>query len=68
VKLWGRSSILEATAALMGARFGQGGAYGYFVLAVILMDLGLQLSGMIILKLGGASQEFLPPRPSLIGA
>ena len=61
-------SILGAMAALMGTMFGQVGTYWYFVVAVILMVMGLQLSGMINLKLGGASQKFLPKRTGLIGA
>ena len=61
-------SILGAMAALMGTMFGQVGTYWYFVVAVILMVMGLQLSGVINLKLGGASQKFLPQRTGLIGA
>ncbi len=61
-------SILGAMAALMGTMFGQVGTYWYFVVAVILMVMGLQLSGMINLKLGGASQKFLPQRTGLVGA
>jgi cytochrome c-type biogenesis protein len=61
-------SVLGAMAALMGTMFGQVGTYWYFVVAVILMVMGLQLSGMIHLKLGGASQKFLPQRTGLIGA
>jgi cytochrome c-type biogenesis protein len=61
-------SILGAAAALMGTMFGQVGTYWYFVVAVILMVMGLQLSGLIHLKLGGASQKFLPQRTGLIGA
>ena len=61
-------SILGAMAALMGTMFGQVGTYWYFVVAVILMVMGLQLSGLINLKLGGASQKFLPQRTGLIGA
>ncbi len=61
-------SILGAMAALMGTLFGQVGTYWYFVVAVILMVMGLQLLGMIDLKLGGASQKFLPQRTGLIGA
>jgi cytochrome c-type biogenesis protein len=61
-------SILGAMAALMGTLFGQVGTYWYFVVAVILMVMGLQLSGMIDLKLGGVSQKFLPQRTGLIGA
>jgi cytochrome c biogenesis protein CcdA len=61
-------SILGAMAALMGTMFGQVGTYWYFVVAIILMVMGLQLSGMINLKLGGASQKFLPQRTGLVGA
>ena len=61
-------SILGAMAALMGTMFGEVGTYWYFVVAVILMVMGLQLSGMINLKLGGASQKFLPQRTGLVGA
>ncbi len=60
-------SVLGAMAALMGTLFGQVGAYWYFVVAVILMVMGLQLSGMINLKLGGNAQRFLPQRTGLIG-
>jgi len=61
-------SILGAMAAMMGTMFGDVGTYWYFVVAVILMVMGLQLSGLINLKLGGASQKFLPRRTGLIGA
>jgi cytochrome c-type biogenesis protein len=61
-------SILGAMAALMGTMFGDVGIYWYFVVAVILMVMGLQLSGLINLKLGGASQKFLPQRTGLVGA
>jgi cytochrome c-type biogenesis protein len=61
-------SILGAVAALMGTMFGEVGTYWYFVVAVILMVMGLQLSGLINLKLGGASQKFLPQRTGLLGA
>ena len=61
-------SILGAMAALMGTMFGEVGVYWYFVVAVILMVMGLQLSGLINLKLGGASQKFLPQRTGLLGA
>jgi cytochrome c biogenesis protein CcdA len=61
-------SILGAMAAMMGTMFGQVGVYWYFVVAVILMVMGLQLSGVIHLKLGGVSQKFLPQRTGLIGA
>ena len=61
-------SILGAVAALMGTMFGEVGTYWRFVVAVILMVMGLQLSGMINLKLGGNAQRFLPKRTGLIGA
>ncbi len=61
-------SILGAMAALMGTMFGQVGTYWYFVVAVILMVMGLQLSGLINLKLGGNAQRFLPRRTGLVGA
>jgi cytochrome c-type biogenesis protein len=61
-------SILGAMAALMGTMFGDVGVYWYFVVAVILMVMGLQLAGRINLKLGGASQKFLPQRTGLVGA
>jgi len=61
-------SILGAMAAMMGTMFGDVGVYWYFVVAVILMVMGLQLSGVIHLNLGGASQKFLPQRTGLIGA
>ena len=61
-------SILGAMAALMGTMFGDVGAYWYFIVAVILMVMGLQLTGLINLKLGGNAQRFLPQRTGLIGA
>jgi cytochrome c-type biogenesis protein len=61
-------SILGAMAALMGTMFGDVGTYWYFVVAVILMVMGLQLSGLINLKLGGNAQRFLPQRTGLLGA
>jgi cytochrome c-type biogenesis protein len=61
-------SILGAMAAMMGTMFGDVGVYWYFVVAVILMVMGLQLSGLINLKLGGNAQRFLPRRTGLIGA
>ncbi len=61
-------SVLGAMAALMGTLFGQVRAYWYFVVAVILMVMGLQLSGLINLKLGVNAQRFLPQRTGLIGA
>jgi cytochrome c-type biogenesis protein len=61
-------SILGAIAALMGTMFGEVGVYWYFVVAVILMVMGLQLTGLINLKLGGNTQRFLPRRTGLLGA
>jgi cytochrome c-type biogenesis protein len=61
-------SMLGAMAALMGTMFGDVGSYWYFIVAVILMVMGLQLSGLVNLKLGTASQKFLPKRTGLLGA
>ncbi len=61
-------SILGAMAALMGTMFGDVGTYWYLVVAVILMVMGLQLAGVIKLKLGGDTQKYLPRRTGLIGA
>ena len=61
-------SVLGAVAALMGTMFGDVGTYWYFVVAVILMVMGLQLAGIIKLKLGGDTQKFLPQRTGLLGA
>jgi cytochrome c biogenesis protein CcdA len=38
------------------------------VVAAILMAMGLQLSGIINLQLGGVSQKFLPKRTGLVGS
>ncbi|MGQ9689091.1 MAG: cytochrome c biogenesis CcdA family protein [Desulfobaccales bacterium] len=62
-------SALGAAAALMGTLFGDVGSYWYLVVAVILMIMGLQLAGVIKLKLGGGdTQRFLPQRTGLLGA
>jgi cytochrome c-type biogenesis protein len=61
-------SALGAAAALMGTLFGDVGTYWYFIVAVILMVMGLQLAGLINLNLGGNSQKFLPKQTGLIGA
>ncbi len=44
-------SALGAMAALMGTMFGQMGAFWYLVVAAVLMVMGLQLAGVIHLKL-----------------
>ena len=61
-------SALGAAAALMGTMFGDVGVYWYFVVSVILIIMGLQLAGVIHLKLGGNTQRFLPQKTGLIGA
>ena len=61
-------SILGAVAALMGTMFGDVGPGWRFVIAIIFMVMGLQLAGVIHLKLGGNTQRFLPQRTGLIGA
>ncbi len=61
-------SVLGAMAAVMGTLFGQVGVQWYLVVALILMVMGLQLSGLIHLNLGGVSQKFLPKRTGLLGA
>jgi cytochrome c-type biogenesis protein len=61
-------SALGAMAALMGTMFGDVGPYWYFIVAFILMVMGLQLTGVLKLKLGGNAQRFIPQRTGLIGA
>ncbi|MFZ0053096.1 MAG: cytochrome c biogenesis protein CcdA [Desulfobaccales bacterium] len=61
-------SILGAMAALMGTLFGDVGTFWRFGVAIILMVMGLQLSGLINLKLGGNAQRYLPQRTGLWGA
>jgi cytochrome c-type biogenesis protein len=61
-------SALGAMAALMGTMFGDVGPYWYFIVAVILMVMGLQLTGVLKLKLGGNAQRFIPQRTGLLGA
>jgi cytochrome c biogenesis protein CcdA len=61
-------SVLGAMAALAGTLFGDVGTYWYFVVSLILIVMGLQLSGLINLKLGGNAQRFLPQKTGLIGA
>ncbi len=60
-------SILGAVAALMGTMFGDVGTYWYFVVAVILMVMGLQLAGVIKLKLGGDTKSICPNAPVFSG-
>jgi cytochrome c-type biogenesis protein len=60
-------SVLGAVAALMGTMFGLSGPWWYFILAGVLMVMGLHLSGLINLKLQ-TSQKFLPQRTGLLGA
>jgi cytochrome c-type biogenesis protein len=61
-------SVLGAMAALMGTLFGQVGTVWYFLVAVILMVMGLQLTGVIHLNLRGNSSKFLPRQTVLLGA
>jgi len=61
-------AALGAAAALMGTMFGQAGFQWQVLVAAILMAMGLQLSGVINLKLGGMSQKFLPQRTGLVGS
>ena len=61
-------SALGAAAALMGTLFGDVGTYWYFIVAVILMTMGLQLAGVLKFNLGGNSQKFLLKQTGLIGA
>jgi cytochrome c-type biogenesis protein len=61
-------SILGAVAALAGTMFGDVGPGWRFLVAAIFMIMGLQLVGVINLKLGGDTQRFLPRRTGLIGA
>jgi cytochrome c-type biogenesis protein len=60
-------SALGAVAALMGTMFGLSGPWWFFILAAVLMVMGLHLSGLIDLKLQ-ASQKLLPKRTGLLGA
>jgi len=60
-------SALGALAALMGTMFGMTGPVWYFILALVLITMGLHLTGLINLKLE-TSQKFLPQRTGLIGA
>ncbi len=60
-------TILGALAALMGTMFGFQGPVWYFILAAVLITMGLHLSGLINLKLE-TSQRLLPQRTGLLGA
>jgi len=61
-------SGLGAMAALMGTLLGDIGSYWYFIVAVILMLMGLQLTGILKLNLGGGSPRLLSRRTGLMGA
>jgi cytochrome c-type biogenesis protein len=60
-------SALGAVAALMGTMFGLSGPWWNFILAAVLIVMGLHLAGLIDLKLN-TSQKFLPQRTGLVGA
>ncbi|MBM4287716.1 MAG: cytochrome c biogenesis protein CcdA [Deltaproteobacteria bacterium] len=60
-------SILGAIASLMGTMFGLNSPVWYFILAAVLIVMGLHLAGVIHLKLE-TSQKLLPQRTGLIGA
>jgi cytochrome c biogenesis protein CcdA len=60
-------SALGALAALMGTMFGMTGPIWHFILALVLITMGLHLTGLINLKLE-TSQKFLPQRTGLMGA
>jgi cytochrome c-type biogenesis protein len=60
-------SALGAAAALMGTMFGLTGPTWFFLLAAVLLVMGLHLTGLIDLKLQ-TSQRFLPKRTGLWGA
>jgi len=60
-------SALGAAAALMGTMFGMSGPAWYFILAAVLIIMGLHLAGVIDLKLA-TSQKWLPQRTGLLGA
>ena len=61
-------SVLGAMAAVAGTMFGQVGNYWYFLVAAILMLVGLQLTGVINLNLSGNASRWLPRRTGLLGA
>ena len=61
-------SSLGAIASLMGTMFGDVGSYLYFVVAIILMAMGLQMAGVLNFNLGGDTQKYLPQRTGLLGA
>ncbi len=60
-------TILGAVASLMGTMFGLRGPVWYFILAAVLIVMGLHLSGVINLKLE-TSPRLLPRRTGLVGA
>lgn len=61
-------TVLGAVAALAGTMFGQVGNYFYFLVAAILMAMGLQLTGILKLNLNRNSGRWLPRRTGLLGA
>ncbi|MEJ5329450.1 MAG: cytochrome c biogenesis protein CcdA [Desulfobaccales bacterium] len=61
-------SGLGALAALMGTLLGDIGTYWYFIVAAILMLMGLQLTGVLKLNLGGNSRRVFSRRTGLLGA
>lgn len=61
-------TVLGAVAALAGTMFGQVGAYWHFLVAAILMVMGLQLAGIINLNLNRNADRWLPRRSGLLGA
>ncbi len=60
-------SALGAMAALMGTMFGLNGPVWHFLLAAVLIIMGLHLTGLINLKLE-TSQRYLPQQTGLLGA
>jgi cytochrome c-type biogenesis protein len=60
-------SALGAAAALMGTMFGMSGPAWDFILAAVLIIMGLHLAGVLDLKLA-TSQKRLPQRTGLLGA
>jgi len=61
-------AVLGAAASLMGTMFGNVGVYWNFLVALILMIMGLQLAGIIRLNLGANNHRFMPRHTGLLGA